>query len=88
MNLVWQQVLEIKAASADPESFVYWISYPGINLLAPKFHAVKGLPTDASGTVFKPDTEVAIGDYDTLEAAKSACQTDYQPIPTANPDAI
>jgi hypothetical protein len=88
MSLVWQQPLEIRAASADPESFVYWISFPGLDLSAPKFHAVKGLPTDASGAEFKPDTEALIGDYDTLEAAKSACQTDYQPVPTANPNAI
>jgi hypothetical protein len=55
-------------APTNPAAFVYWIDWPGDNLLNPVFHAYK---LDLS------QNKTEIGLYQTLAAAQSACQTDY-----------
>jgi len=77
-QLAWQQVLSWKALKTAQEQ-CYWIEYPGLNVLAPSYHTYRGLPTDSSCTAVKSGTLTVLGDYPTLAAAQSACQTDAYP---------
>ena len=56
-------------AATNPVAFVYHVDWPGDDLLNPVFHTYK---VNVSNNVV---TE--IGNYLTLSAAQSACQTDY-----------
>jgi hypothetical protein len=56
-------------AATNPVAFVYWVEFPGADLLHPVFHAYK---VDSS-----TQATTEIGLYQTLSAAQSACQTDF-----------
>jgi hypothetical protein len=56
-------------AATSPVAFVYHIDWPGNDLLNPSYHAYK---INSANQV-----QTEIGLYQTIAAAKSACQTDY-----------
>jgi hypothetical protein len=56
-------------ASTSPVAFVYHIDWPGNDLLNPSYHAYK---INSANQV-----QTEIGLYQTIAAAESACQTDY-----------
>jgi hypothetical protein len=56
-------------APTNPVAYVYWVEFPGDDLLHPVYHAYK---IDSAS-----QAKTEIGLYQTLAAAQSACQTDY-----------